>query len=383
MPWKERTVGAMRKEFVIEVIHGEMSISALCRKYEISRKTGYKWIKRERNGDGLEDRSRTPKHITSKTDQSTEELILQARDTHPAWGPRKLKRYLENKGYEEMPSKNTIGNILKRNDRIEPEISQQHKPVQRFEYAKPNQLWQMDYKGDFGMLDNNRCYPLTIVDDNSRFSLCLKACEGITYKGFKPRLEQVFEEFGLPNALLCDNGKPWGDSRGGITSFDLWMMQLGILPMHIRPGHPQTQGKGERFNGTLNRELIKRNIIENLSHAQMLFDPWRMEYNDERPHEALGMEVPSKLYKPSKRKYSRKLEEPEYESGARLRKVNYKGYISINQHRYYLSEVLIGKYLLLSNESEDVVSLRYGKYQIAKISLEERMIISKRIYRIP
>ena len=383
MPWKEKTVKSMRETFVNRVLEREKSMSALCREYGISRKTGYKWLERARSGQGLEDLSRAPKQVANKTHEAVEKLILQTRDEHPAWGPRKLGRHLENKGYEELPSKSTIGNIIKRNNRIEPETSESHKPMRRFEYAQPNELWQMDYKGDFGLLDGKRCYPLIIIDDHSRYSLSVKASGGITYKEFKPELERVFEEYGLPKAIMCDNGKPWGDSKGGITTFDVWMMQLRILPLHIRPKHPQTQGKCERFNGTLNREVIKRRMIANLTEAQQLFDPWREEYNRERPHEALGMEVPAKRYRVSKRKYSETLKEPEYETGARLRKVNYKGYISINQHRYYIGEALTDKYLLLCDDGEDELRLHYGKYQIAKINLNERMITSKHIYKAP
>ena len=381
MPWKERTVMSVREEFVTQLLQGEKSMSALCREYDISRKTGYKWLTRAKSGQELADKSRVPNQIANKTSVATEALILQTRDEHPVWGPRKLERYLQNKEYVELPCKSTIGNILSRNGRIEPEASESHQPLRRFERPFPNDLWQMDYKGDFGMLNGDRCYTLTMLDDHSRFSLCLKAQGGTTYRGFKPELVRVFEEYGLPQAILCDNGKPWGDSKGGLTMFDVWMMQLDILPIHIRPKHPQTQGKEERFHGTLKRELLQRRIITNLNEAQTLFDPWREEYNRERPHEAIGMDVPAKRYRESKRKYRELLPEPEYESGSRLRKVNYKGYISINQHRYYLTEALIDKYLLLCNETEDVVSLHYGMFQVAKIDLNERCIVSKRIYR--
>ena len=381
MPWKEKTVMSMREEFASSALQGEKSMSALCREYGISRRTGYKWLERAKNGQALSNQSRAPKQVANKTHNAVEELILQARDEHPAWGPRKLERYLQNKGYTDLPCKSTIGNILHRNERIEPEASEAHKPMRRFERPFPNDLWQMDYKGDFGMLNGERCYPLTMLDDHSRFSLCLKAGSGIAYQGFKPEIVRVFEEYGLPRSILCDNGKPWGDSHGGLTMFDVWMMQLDILPIHIRPKHPQTQGKEERFHGTLKRELLKRNVIKDLADAQALFDPWRDEYNNERPHEALGMDVPAKRYRESKRKYSEQLTEPEYETGARIRKVDYKGYITINECRYYLTEALTGKYLLLRNEDEELISLHYGAYQVAKIDLRERRIVSKHIYR--
>lgn len=382
MPWEEKTVLTMREDYVRAVLQGEESKSALCRAYGISRKTGDKWLARALEGGSLSDQSRAPNKIANKTTPDVEALIVDARGDHPYWGARKLKRYLENKGYEDLPCKSTFENILKRNDLIEPETSAAHKPMRRFVHEKPNDLWQMDFKGDVGMLDGNRCYPLTILDDHSRFSPCVQACSGVGSEEFWPRIIKVFQEYGLPKMILCDNGKPWGDSKSGnITTFDVWMMQLDILPMHIRPRHPQTQGKDERLNGTLKRELLSRVLIEDLADAQNKCDPWRYEYNYERPHESLNMDVPAKHYTASKRPYVEQPSEPEYDSGMRLRKVNYKGYISINEHRYYLTEALIGKYLSLKDITQDRVVLCYGNYEVAKIDLDQRLIISKRIYR--
>lgn len=383
MPWEERNAMSEREKFVVEVLQAEESMCALCRRYGITRKTGYKWLERARGGEGLEDQSRAPQKVRNRTAPEMEELILSAREEHPYWGPRKLKRYLQDKGYTDLPCKSTIGNILKRNGRIEPEASQTHQPYRRFERGVPNELWQMDYKGDFGMLDGRRCYPLTILDDHSRFSLCLQAEEGINYSRFQPKLERVFKEYGLPRELLCDNGKPWGDSKGSITAFDVWMMRLGILPIHGRPIHPQTQGKEERFHRTLKTELLKGRLITDLDDAQRAFDLWRYEYNHERPHDALALDAPVKHYRPSPRPFIPDPPEPEYPSGVRLRRVNYKGYISINQHRYYLTEALAGSYLQLLDTEQDTLALLYGPFQVTRIDLEEKVIISKHIYRAP
>jgi transposase InsO family protein len=382
MPWKERTVMSERERFLAEAISGEESFSAVCRRYGISRKTGYKWLHRAEYGESLNDLSRKPLHSPRRTSSEVEALVLGERDQHPAWGPRKLERALLNKGYERIPCKSTIENILKRNNRIEPEASEAATPFKRFERSKPNELWQMDFKGDFGMLNGQRCYPLTILDDHSRFSLCLNANNGTNYTEFKPVFARVLEEYGLPDTILCDNGKPWGDSQGGITSFEVWMMQLGVLPIHGRPLHPQTQGKDERFHRTLKRELLSVRPIRDQQDAQSAFDRWRHEYNCERPHEALKLDVPAKHYRPSKHKFDGTVNTVEYDKGARLRKVNYKGYLSIQKHRYYLSEALIGEYIELVDVDEDLISLHYGAFEIAKIDVRQRLIVSKYKQRV-
>lgn len=381
MPWECKTLEHTRQEFVAKAIAKIDSISALCREYGISRPTAYKWIERYKKGEDLSDKSHEPTFKPLKTSPYTEELILNTRAHHPAWGARKLKRFLQNKGYEDLPAVSTISDILKRNGCISKQDSEAHTPWKRFEKDYPNQLWQMDFKGHFEMLNAVRCHPLTILDDHSRYSLCIDAKENEQWMFTKSSLERVFSEYGLPNAILCDNGKPWGDNRSGYSLFDLWMMQLDILPIHGRPLHPQTQGKEERFHRTMKNELISRVPLHNIEHAQKEFDSFRYCYNYERPHGALNLDVPAKHYKPSKQLYTSLLHEPDYDSEECLRKVNYKGYISFNRHRYYLSETLIDKYLKVINNTDDTITLCYGNFQIAKIDLDEQLIISKKIYR--
>lgn len=381
MPWECKTLELTRKEFVAKAIMKTNSISELCREYGISRPTAYKWIERYKNGDCLSDKSHEPFAKPFKTPQYQEELILNAREVHPTWGARKLHRFLQNKGYDVLPAISTISDILKRNGYISKEMSETHTPFKRFEMAAPNMLWQMDFKGHFGMLNDERCHPLTILDDHSRFSLCIDAKDNERWSYTKSSLVRIFSEFGMPDAILCDNGKPWGDSAKGYSAFDLWMMQLGVLPIHGKPLHPQTQGKEERFHRTLKTDLLSKTPIHNLAHAQQEFDIFRYCYNNERPHEALNLDVPAKHYRASKKTYTADAREPVYDTGRWLGKVNYKGYISINKHRYYLSETLIGKYLELIEEANDIVSLHYGNFQIAKIDMNEQLFISRRIYR--
>lgn len=380
MSWKEKTVEQSREEFVLAALCGEDSISELCRKAGISRPTAYKWIRRYQAGEPLLDRSHTTRGHPNRTPPETEALILEARTRHPTWGGRKLIRYLQDKGYQNLPAASTATEILKRGGRISPEESEAHKPYRRFQKEEPNQLWQMDFKGHFAMADGRRCHPLTMSDDCSRKLLCLDAYDNERWKSVERSLLRVFSEYGLPDAILSDNGPPWADHTNGYTPYEIWMMQLGILPMHGRALHPQTQGKEERFHRTLKEDVLKRHTIRDLVEAQSIFDHYREEYNVERPHAALNYDVPEKHYRSSARKLPSTWGEPEYDAGATLRKVNCKGYLSIQKHRYYLSESFAGKYVELLFRSENKVRVCYGAYKIAKINLSEKLFISRKIY---
>jgi len=381
MPWGAKTVEKSRIEFVCTAITGEQSMSSLCREYGITRKTGYKWLERYRKGESMGDHSHAALLHANRSSLETEALVLCERAKHPTWGPRKLRKALEVKGHVELPAVSTFAAILKRNGCIDPDEGEKHTAFIRFEREKPNELWQMDFKGDFGMLNGKRCHPLTILDDHSRYSLCLQAKENEQSDGTFTSITNVFKENGLPDTILCDNGNPWGVSKGGYSVFDVWMMRLGVLPLHGRPLHPQTQGKDERFHRTLKTDLLKRIAMIDLYHAQNEFDHFRYSYNFERPHEALGLDVPSKHYHPSRRALPTKTDEPEYDSGRVLRKVNYKGYISIQKRRYYLSEAFASCYLELIYEPNDVVTLCYGGFRIGQISLAEQLQLSRQIFR--
>ncbi|MEE0682150.1 MAG: IS481 family transposase [Candidatus Gastranaerophilaceae bacterium] len=272
MPWEEKTVAQMREEFINMVQQGNYSMTEICRQFGVSRKTGYKWLERYKAGEGLEDKSRAPLHQANKTSRETELLILSLREEHPAWGPRKLKRRLADLGYSGLPAVSTVAEILRRNGQISEQESRKHRPIKRFEKEQANELWQMDFKGQFPLMDGSQCFPLTLLDDHSRFSLCLDAKAGQKGADVSDSLVRLFHTYGLPNAILCDNGKPWGGNRQGISSMDVWFMQLGILPIHIRPHHPQTQGKEERFHLTLDKELLQRCTFDNQRQAQRHFD---------------------------------------------------------------------------------------------------------------
>ncbi|MCL2645158.1 MAG: DDE-type integrase/transposase/recombinase [Betaproteobacteria bacterium] len=233
----------LREEFVERVLRGEASKTALCREYGISRRTGDKWIGRYQKGEPMSDRSRAPGSIANRTTAATEAAIVALRRKHPVLGAKKLKRMLENQGMA-APAYSTINAILHRNGLIAKEASMAATPQKRFEKERPNEMWQADFKGHFAMLDGNRCHPLAILDDYSRYCLCIDAKENERYEGTKESFVRVFQRSGMPDTLLCDNGNPWGTAQStGYTHFEVWLMDLGILTIHGRPRHPQTQGK--------------------------------------------------------------------------------------------------------------------------------------------
>jgi len=277
MPWKECTQMENRIEFIRLILQGAFSMAELCRRFGVSRKTGYKWWYRfqEEEFFGLEDRSRRPLNSPSKTCSKVEKIIIECRKKY-TWGARKLKTRLEAMGIEPIPASSTITDILRRNALIDPLASEKHTPFVHFEHEYPNDLWQMDFKGHFAMKNKKRCFPLTITDDHSRFNVALRACGNERTQTVKSELINVFRCYGLPKRILVDNGNPWGNNLGhSYTVLVIWLFQLGIEVSHSRPRHPQTCGKAERFHRTLKAELLKGKDFRHLKNCQEHFDPWR------------------------------------------------------------------------------------------------------------
>ena len=345
----------LRTEFVNLAMQESANVTELCRRFKISRKTGYKWIARYRQeaGAGLRDRARRPKRSPRRTALEMEERVLALRASHPAWGPRKLKRRLEDLGMEKLPARSTLGVILKRHALIEAQEGLKHKPWQRFERARANELWQMDFKGDFALGRGGRCFPLPIIDDHSRFVVGIFACANQQEKTVRARLDMVFERYGLPEELLCDNGSPWGGCRGEWSRLAVWLLRHGVRLFHGRPYHPQTQGKQERFNRTLKAEVLQRQDLRDLDQAQREFERWRNVYNFQRPHEALGMGVPATRYEVSHRRFQMELGEIEYAPGDLVKKVKCKGEITWRNQTYYIGNAFAGEVVALRPTRQD------------------------------
>lgn len=368
MGWKRVTIMFQRKEFVTLAMQGEVTFTELCRRFGISRKTGYKFVRRyrEEGVEGLRDRSRRPGGSPNATPPGTERLILDLRDRHPAWGGRKLKRRAEDTGHEGVPSPSTITQILRRNGKISPEDSGKHKGWQRFEAERPNDMWQMDFKGHFPVREG-RCHPLTVLDDHSRYSLCIGACGNERRDTVEGHLREVFRKYGLPRAMLTDNGPVWG--REG-TTLTVWLMSLGVGVLHSRACHPQTLGKDERFHRTMNAEVVHDCRGREMSECQRLFDRWRVLYNTERPHEALGMKVPADCYRVSERALPERITEWEYSPSDVVRKVQDGGILHYKGREWRVGNAFKGQRVGIRPAEEDgKLNVFFRNFRIAQICL--------------
>jgi transposase InsO family protein len=335
---------SLRQEFVQLAAQDAANFALLCRRFGISRKTGYKWLGRfqEEGAGGLADQSRRPRSCPRQTPDALEQRILEVRDAHPCWGGRKIHAWLRRRGVAGLPAASTITAILRRHGRLDPRPSAAHRPVRRFAYDAPNRLWQMDFKGHFG-LQVGRCHPLTVLDDHSRFALGLFACADEQTATVQGHLTTVFRRYGLPERILCDNGPPWGAGpEAEHTPLTVWLLRLGIGVLHGRPYHPQTQGKDERFHRTLKAELLQGPPPRDLEASQERFDRWRPVYNWERPHEALALDVPGERYQVSVRPYPEQLPELVYEPPTVVRKVHRHGRIRFQGRDWQIGKAFVG-----------------------------------------
>lgn len=386
MPWKEVDLMSLRKEFVTLAMVEGANISRLCRRFGISRKTGYKWMGRYlAEGDsGIVDRSRRPGSSPWRTPLGMEEAVVEVRERHPAWGGRKIHHRLKAEGVEEVPAPSTITAILKRHGRMDAEESAKHKAWQRFEAEAANELWQMDFKGHF-QAAQGRCHPLTVLDDHSRYSVCLAACDNERDETVRERLTGVFRRYGLPRKMLVDHGSPWGsDQEHTYTSFTVWLIRLGMVVSHGRPRHPQTLGKEERFHRTLKAEVSQYCVGLDLEQCQRRFDAWRTIYNLERPHEALDMKVPASRYRESPRSFQENLPPIEYGPHDIVRKVQANGWISYQNKEYRIPKAFRGEYVALRPTNEDgILDVFFCNQRVAKIDLRDHNYHSKCVTYVP
>ena len=383
MPWEERAVYQMREEFVRRAHEQRESLSALCREYGITRRTGYKWLARAEAGESMEDQSRRPGKI-HRIAPEMERQIVAYREAYPSQGAVKLHRMMSNEGYTGLPCAKTFNNVFKRNGLITREASQKATPYQRFESAKPNDMWQGDFLGHFPLGNGERCHPLNILDDHSRYNLCSEALKGETLEGVRPVMIRLFKRYGKPKVFLCDNGNPWGTAQStGYTQLEVWLMDQGVLTIHGRVRHPQTQGKEERFNQTMRRELLRRVAIQDWQDAAMKFNEFRTFYNEVRPHHALNLDTPSQHYRHSDRAYSDTVPKWEYPEGVELRTVKNTGFVTWGGQGYFLSEAFGGRQIAMRKSRIDgCVSLFYRQFRIGRIDIEKRVFTFKRAYLI-
>lgn len=389
MPWKpEATTMELKTEFVQMADQSNANMSELCRRFGISRPTGYKWLRRYRKHglDGLHERSRRPNNSPNQTPESIEQVVVEARRQDPGWGGRKLHHHLINQAEDgdlsirgdQVPAASTITRILDRHGMLaDPGHASRQGSWTRFERDKPNELWQLDFKGEFRLNNQAYCYPMTLVDDHSRFSLAVAACPDQKRSTVQSQLRTVFARYGLPKAILCDNGPPWGAGLGWrdwgpfYTGLAVWLIQLGITVIYGRPNHPQGKGKNERFNGTLQAELLDHEQFANHNQAQNRMVAWRDRYNTVRPHQALDMQPPASRYQPSQTPFPEELPPVEYGPEATTRKVTSAGTIRLQGQSFTVGKAFRGYRLALRASSQ--ASQRYDVFfcnqQIRTINL--------------
>jgi transposase InsO family protein len=313
-----------------------------------------------------------------------EAAILRIREEHPAWGGRKLQARLHHLGHEAVPSPATITAILHRHGLIDPAESAKRPHWQRFEHPAPNDLWQMDFKGHFPLVQG-RCHPLTVLDDHSRFALGLEACDNERGETVRQRLTGIFRHYGLPVRMVMDNGAPWGsDAAHPHTPLTVWLMHLGVRVSHGRPYHPQTQGKDERFHRTLYVELLQGNSFMDVPACQPVFDQWRYVYNFERPHQALGLLTPASRYAASPRSFPETLPPIEYGDGDLVRKVWADGHISFQGRRFHVPNAFRDYSIAFRPTAIDGVWDAYFLvHPILRVDLRSSEVVVESVYHVP
>lgn len=380
MPWKEVSTMSLKEEFVLLANQEGANIRQLCSRFGISPKTAYKWISRfdQQGSAGLLDHSRRPHSSPTRIPPEVEALVLQEREKHPAWGGRKLHCTLtcQHPGLN-IPHPNTITDILRRHNQLQGPYTPPHNSYQwqRFEHVAPNDLWQMDFKGYFSTTTAGYCYPLTLLDDHSRFSVALRACPNEQRHTVQAHLIDTFRTYGMPVRITMDNGSPWGDGTSLYTALTVWLLRLGVGVSHSRPYHPQTQGKDERFHRTMKAEILHNRVFRDLEQCQHHFDEWRDEYNLHRPHEALGMQVPASRYKPSGAAYPEQLAPIEYpavgtEGVVAIRKVQAGGELNYRGKEWDVGKAFRGQDVALKEtECEGVVDVYFCRHKVSSIDM--------------
>lgn len=345
MPWKETVTVEERMRFVMGYRQGDESMAQLCRQYGISRRVGYKWVARyEASGvEGLNDRGKAPHVHPNELPEPVRRRIVQLRGEHPRWGPRKLRVLLEREhgpcDGQAIPAPSTIGEVLKREGLTVPRRRVRRAPASQplGECNASNRVWCVDFKGWFRTGDGARCDPLTITDAYSRYLLRCQAMADTGAAAVRRVFEAAFRQYGLPEAIRSDNGPPFASvGVAGLSRLSVWWVRLGIGLQRIEPGKPQQNGRHERMHLTLQQEAASPPAA-NLRRQRERFDRFRREFNEERPHEALGMNTPASLYDPSARAFPERLAELEYPCGYELRKVAERG-----QFRWKCDKVMIG-----------------------------------------
>lgn len=380
MPWNQVTPMDEKTQFIADVLRHEFSISELCERYGISRKTGYKLIRRYQaeGPEGLRERSRRPHHCPHETPKDVVQSLVKLRQRHPRWGAKKLLKILSDRepGIA-LPGRTTACDILDRHGlvpvlRKRRQLGHPGKPTTTM--SVPNQTWCADFKGQFRMGNGAYCYPLTVTDGYSRFLL---ECRGLTTTSCadsKPVFRRLFQEYGLPDRIRTDNGVPFATpSLARLSKLSAWWVRLDVMPELIEPGKPQQNGRHERMHKTLKAETT-RPAAFSMRGQQRKFDTFREEYNEVRPHESLNQETPGSLFTPSLRRMPDKLPKIEYPAHFETRYVSANAAMRWNCRFVNVSSCCIGEYVGLEEVGDGMWDVYFGRLRLGRL-LEEHLRI--------
>lgn len=386
MAWKECDAMDQRIRFVLDHESGLYSMTDLCRSYEISRQTGYKWLERYQTGgvEDLQDRSRAPKHCPHRIKGSIEAALIESRESHPHWGPRKILAWLARKRpelAEHLPAASTVGDLYLRRGLVKPKRRRGPRTYETSGALKadaPNEVWTADYKGEFRLSCGPYCYPFTLADAYSRYLLLCRGTSTSTIDFTKRALTDAFRSHGLPSAIRTDNGTPFVSPNGltGLSRLGVWWIKLGIHHQRIPKGRPDQNGRHERMHKTLKAEAT-RPPEASFSKQQSRFDAFCHEYNLERPHEALNQETPGSHYEGSDREFPEQLSAPEYPAHFERRKVSVVGAIKFAARPIFLAHPLAGEYVGLLEIDDDIWSIQFYNYELGRMNLRTGKISIK------
>ena len=387
MPWSETTPMDERLQFVADVRRGSEEMSVLCRRYGVSRTTGYKWLARyEGEGAaGLRERSHRPHACPHATAPDAVDALCELRRRHPTWGPKKLRAILARRRPALLlPAPSTAAALLKRAGLVTSPRRRRtpgHPGRPTAPMDAPNAVWTADFKGEFKTRDGAYCYPLTVCDGYSRYLLACRALPSTAAAGARPVFERLFREHGLPLRIRSDNGVPFATiALGRLSALSVWWVRLGVLPDLIEPSSPQQNGRHERMHRTLKAEAT-RPPEAHLRAQQRRFDAFRAEYDAERPHEALGQRPPADLYAPSPRPYPARLPALEYPAHCEVRRVSRNGGVRWHNRWVNVSHVLAEEYVAFEEVGDGLWSVAFGPLLLGRFDERALRITDANGYR--
>lgn len=366
-----------QRQQLIQAYHtGLYSMSELCMAYGVSRKTGYKWLTRYREGGSgaLENRSSAPRRSPQRMDPKIEALLVETRRARPRWGPRKILPWIARKYpalADQLPAPSTVGDLYRRHGLVKPRKRRRpirFTPAGKLITGAPNEVWTADFKGEFRLRKGPYCYPFTLADAHTRFLLACQAERSTALAGVRATLLEAFRTYGLPRAIRTDNGIPFVTyGQSGLSRLSVWWIKLGIRHQRIAKARPDQNGRHERMHRTLKAETT-RPAESSLIAQQTRFDHFRMDFNTERPHEALGQQTPASCYQCSARPYPEQIEPPRYPPQCEVRKVDSKGHFKFRGATHFLAHPLAGEFLGLVEIADDIWSVHFYDHELGRLN---------------